>query len=46
MLLQGTDKSYCVCYEQIFHSCIFTDNLGKRSCVLDLYRIKQLRKAV
>lgn len=42
MLLWGTDKSYCKCYEQIFRSCIFTDNSGKRSCTPDLYRIKRL----
>lgn len=46
MLLWGTDKSYCMCNEQIFHSCIFTDNSGKRSCILDLYRIMRLWKTV
>lgn len=46
MLLWGTDKSYCTCYKQIFQCCIFTDNLGKRSCTLDLYGIKWLWEVV
>lgn len=45
MLLWGTDKNYYMCYEQIFHSCVFTDKSGKRSCTPDLYRIKRLWKA-
>lgn len=47
MLLWATGKSCCcICYEQVFHSHPFIGNLGKKSCILDPYRIGQLWRAV